>query len=137
MSVPAGDARSVCRSTIASGSRICAFVSCTNAGGFAFHALCPDTSLFAHLGTSRELHSLLTGGMADFTAPFHLTDKAQCAVTASAELACRNAVVINSVLEGGSALVARCRANGEANLGKYAPGSQPSLDTSRSLAGDV
>ena len=36
-----------------------------------------------------------------------------------------------------AALVARCRANGEANLGKYAPGSQPSLDTSRSLAGDV
>ena len=36
-----------------------------------------------------------------------------------------------------STQVARCRANGEANLGKYAPGSQPSLDTSRSLAGDV
>jgi fructose-bisphosphate aldolase class I len=35
------------------------------------------------------------------------------------------------------ALIARCRANGEANLGKYAPGSQPTLDTARSLAGDA
>ena len=34
------------------------------------------------------------------------------------------------------ALLARARANGEANLGKYAPGSQPSLDGMRALAAD-